>query len=41
MLPYVVTVTEVQGGDDLSEEPAGLLGGEATFLDQVIKQLPS
>lgn len=40
MLPYVVTVTEVQGGDDLSEEPACLLGGEATFLDQVIKQLP-
>lgn len=35
--PYGVTMAEVQGRDDLSEELPGLFGGEPTLLHQVIK----
>ena len=34
-------MTKVEGGDDLSEEPPGLLGGEAALLDEVVEQLPA
>lgn len=40
-LPDIVTVTEIQSGNDLSEESASFLGGESTFLDQVIEEFPS
>ena len=36
-----MTVTEVKGGDDLSEEPPCFLGGQTTLLDEVIKELPT
>ena len=38
-VPYGVTVAEVQRGDDLSEELAGLFGCEPALLHQVVKQL--
>lgn len=34
-----MTVTEVKGGNDLPEEPPGLLGGETALLDQVVEEL--
>ena len=34
-----MAVAEVQGGDDLPEELAGLLGREAALLHQVVEQL--
>ena len=39
--PYGMAVAEVKGGDDLSEEPAGLLGCEPALLHQVVEQLPA
>lgn len=35
--PYGVTVAEVKGGDDLSEELPGLFGGQSALLHQVVK----
>jgi len=32
-------VTEIQGGDDLPEELARLLGRQATLLHQVVEEL--
>ena len=34
-----MAVAEIEGGDDLPEEPPCLLRGEATLLDQVVEQL--
>ena len=36
-----MAVAEVQSGNDLSEEPPGLFGGQSTLLDQVVEQLAS
>ena len=36
-----VAVAEVEGGDDLAEEAARLLGREAALLHQVVEQLPA
>lgn len=39
--PYGVTVAEVKGRDNLSEELAGFFGSQPAFLYQVVKQLPT
>ena len=33
-----MAVTEVEGGDYLSEEPPGFLWRESSFLDEIIEQ---
>lgn len=37
--PYGMTMAEIEGGDDLSEEFPGLFGSQPAFLHQVVKQL--
>ena len=39
--PYRMAVAEVEGRDDLSKEPPGLLGCQPAFLDKVVKQFTS
>ena len=31
-------MTEVEGGDDLSEEPSGFFGRESALLDEIVEE---
>ena len=33
-----MAVTEVEGGDDLSEEPSGFFGRESALLDEIVEE---